>query len=146
MSRKKTNISSINKIFFLNKSGWFTMFMITYLSIFHHSVMIVYLLVYLCNLAVDYITPLWVFNYSCDRPGNSTHRCKLGSAFWLCRPAVNQFDFGCLSELTCIYTELKQVGVCSLREVCWPSLTRPRQLRHANSRRMLIGNYNTVIS
>lgn len=56
------------------------------------------------NLPVDYITPLWFSNYCSDRPGNGNDLWELGSAFWLCWPAVNQFDFGCLSEKACIYT------------------------------------------
>lgn len=94
------------------------------LSLFCDDCIFMCVLVY--NLAVDYITPLWFFNYPSDRPGSGNDLWELGSAFRLRRPSVNQFDFGCLSEPACIYTELKQVGVCSLREVFWLSLTRPR--------------------
>ena len=30
----------------------------------------IFMCVLVCNLAVDYITPLWFFNYHSDRPGS----------------------------------------------------------------------------
>lgn len=85
----------------------------------------IFMCVLVCNVVVDYITPLWFSNYPSDRPGSGNDLWEFVSAFWLCRPTVNQFDFWCLSEPVCIYTYLKQVRVCSLCEVFLLSLTRP---------------------
>lgn len=86
----------------------------------------IFMCVLVCNVAVDYITPLWFFNYRSDRPAGGNDLWAPGSAFWLLGRSVNQFDFGCLSGAACIYTQLKQEGVCSPCEVFWLWLTAPR--------------------
>lgn len=103
----------------------------------------IFMCVHVYNLAVDYITPLWFFSYPHDRPGSGNDLWELGSAFWLCRSSVNQFDFGCLSEWVHIYTSAQTSGgllpAWGILATHWQDqgyLWVVPHLRHTNTRRL----------
>lgn len=102
----------------------------------------IFMCVLVCNLAVDYITLLWFFNYPSDRPGSGNDLWKLGSAFWLCWPSVTSLTLGvCQSQPVFTHNSNKWGSAPCMRYCgsCWQDqgyLWALSQLRHGNTRRL----------